>query len=228
MTEAFELETLLDAAGVEQCYRAKLARYGALTLASNRQFNLTGAKIAADFGRQIVDSLTVAPLVERSLIDVGSGGGLPAIPLAIVTGIPVTMIETTRKKARFLERMLSEFELRGEVIAERAEVAAHEVRLRGQFWTGTARAVAVASTVAELLLPFIDVGGCALLQRGSIEDVERNALEDAAAMLGGAVERYIVIDGASDRSVATVRKITPTPARFPRRIGIPEKRPLCM
>jgi 16S rRNA (guanine527-N7)-methyltransferase len=138
------------------------------------------------------------------------------------------MIETTIKKARFLERMLAEFHLRGEVIAGRAEVAAHDERLRGAFRTGTARAVSTAPTVAELVLPLIAAGGAALMQRGTLDERERQALEDAALVLGATVERYIPLDGPADRRIAVVRKTGETSIRFPRRTGIPEKRPLCM
>ena len=138
------------------------------------------------------------------------------------------MPSTDQVKARFLERMLAEFELHGEVVAQRAELAAHEPRLRDAFMTGTARAVSSAPTVAELLLPFIAPGGAALLQRGTLEERERVALEDAAVVLNGSVERYIALDGAADRRIAVVRKTGATPNRFPRRTGIPEKRPLCL
>ena len=227
MNEAYQFESLLEAAGISD-FRPQLARYAVLVLEANRQFNLTGAKTEAEFVGHIADSLTATPLVSRSLVDVGSGGGLPAIPLAIVTGVPVTLIETTLKKARFLERMLEVFELPGEVVAERAEIAAHDPRLRGAFATGTARAVATAPTVAELVLPFIEPGGVALFQRGTLDDRERHALEDASLMLGGIVERYIAIEGPNDRRIAVVRKQSLTATRFPRRTGIPQKRPLCM
>ena len=164
-------------------------RYGALLLEANRSFNLTGAKNAADLAPHILDSLTLRTRAAKSHVDIGSGGGLPAIPLAIVTGIPITMVETTLKKAKFLERMLVEFGLEGEVVAERAEVAAHNspLRLREHFHTGSARAVSSAPTVAELLLPFIQIGGAALLQRGNMDERELNALRDASLMLGGRV-----------------------------------------
>jgi 16S rRNA (guanine527-N7)-methyltransferase len=121
--------------------------------------------------------------------------------------------------------MLSEFGLRGEVVAERAELAAHEPRLREQFASGTARAVSRAPTVAELLLPFLKTGGMAILQRGTMEDRERIALDDASLMLGAKVEDEVRLDG--DRRIVLVRKTGATLERFPRRTGIPEKRPLC-
>jgi 16S rRNA (guanine527-N7)-methyltransferase len=217
---------LLEAGGAPPEHLDRLARYGEAVLDANRQFNLTGAKTAAEFAPHVLDSLTIASEIRGSLVDVGSGGGLPAIPLAIVTGVPVTMIETTIKKARFLERMLAELGLVGEVVAERAEVAGHDPRLREAFLSGTARAVSGASTVAELLLPLLAVGGVAVLQRGAMDTRERHALSDAAVMLGGEVERETILDG--ERRMILVRKQAPTAIRFPRRIGVPEKRPLCL
>ena len=221
-----ELRALLEAGGAPAEHLDRLTRYGEAVLEANRQFNLTGAKSAPEFAPHVLDSLTIAGEMRESLVDVGSGGGLPAIPLAIVTGVPVTMIETTVKKARFLERMLTELGLVGEVVAERAELAAHEERLRGRFMTGTARAVSTAPTVAELLLPLLAVGGRAILQRGTLDERERHALADAAVMLGGEVIEERPLDG--DRRVVLVRKTAPTNSRFPRRTGIPEKRPLCL
>jgi 16S rRNA (guanine527-N7)-methyltransferase len=220
-----ELRALLEAGGAPPEHLDRLARYGDAVLDANRQFNLTGAKSVAEFAPHILDSLAIAPEIRGSLVDIGSGGGLPAIPLAIVTGVPVTMIESTLKKVRFLTRILAELNLRGEAIAERAEIAGHDPRLREQFATGTARAVSSAPTVAELLLPLIAVGGVAVLQRGILDERERHALSDAVLMLGAQVEGETLLDG--ERRVVLVRKLAPTGARFPRRIGIPEKRPLC-
>lgn len=219
------LRALLEAGGAPAEHLDRLTRYGEAVLEANRRFNLTGAKTPAEFAPHVLDSLTIASEVRESLVDVGSGGGLPAIPLAIVTGVPVTMIETTVKKARFLEEMLAELGLPGEVVAERAEVACHEPRLRGRFMTGTARAVSTAPTVAELLLPLLAPGGTAILQRGTMDERERHALADAALMLGGEVIEERPLEG--DRRIVLVRKTAPTNPRFPRRTGIPEKRPLC-
>ena len=220
-----ELRALLEAGGAPAEHLDRLTHYGIAVLEANRQFNLTGAKTAAEFAPHILDSLTVAPYVYDSLIDIGSGGGLPAIPVAIVTGVPVTMIESTVKKVRFLARMIDELKLPGDAIAARAEIAGHDPSFRGRFVTGTARAVSTAPTVAELLLPFIGVGGIAVLQRGIMDERERHALSDAALMLGGQVEDERQLDG--ERRIVLVRKTAPTGIRFPRRTGIPEKRPLC-
>jgi 16S rRNA (guanine527-N7)-methyltransferase len=220
-----DLSEHLKNAGVDSRLVEALARYGEMVLEANRSFNLTGAKTPEELVPHIVDSLSVVPFVRDAHVDVGSGGGLPAIPLAIATGVHVTMIETTRKKVQFLQRMLDELSLAGEVISERAEVAAHDERLREQFSSGTARAVASAPTVAELLLPFVTTGGVAILQRGTIDEGERIALQDAALVLGGQVETEHPLDG--ERRIVLVRKTAATPLRFPRRTGIPQKRPLC-
>lgn len=224
MSEFSELFELL-AGHVPEEHRERLARYAARVLESNRKFNLTGAKSAAEFAPHIIDSVSIAPYVEQSLVDIGSGGGLPAIPLAIATRVPITMVETTVKKANFLRSVLADLGLEGTVVAERAEVAGHDDTLRGRFFTGTARAVSGAPTVAELLLPLIEPGGKAVLQRGTIDDRERRALEDAALVLGAEFEEEFMLDG--ERRIIVLRKTGPTQPRFPRRIGIPEKRPLC-
>ncbi|HTU83857.1 MAG TPA: 16S rRNA (guanine(527)-N(7))-methyltransferase RsmG [Candidatus Acidoferrales bacterium] len=216
---------LLEAAGVEARLLAPLAQYAFAILESNRRFNLTGAKTAAELVPHLIDSLSVAPYVREPYVDVGSGAGLPAIPVAIATGARVTLIESTAKKARFLESAMRQLRVHGEVIAERAEVAAHEDRFRERFASATARAVSAAPTVAELVLPLLEAGGVAILQRGAMDARERTALEDAALMLGGEMERELALEG--ERRILLVRKTGSTPQRFPRRPGVPEKRPLC-
>ena len=217
---------ILAAHALEQRFIEPLARYGEMLLDANRHVNLTGAKSAEEIAAHIVDSLSVVAYVREPHVDIGSGGGFPAIPIAIATGVRVTMIEATGKKARFLREALERLGIAGEVVAERAEVAAHAEQLRERFASGTARAVAIAPTVAELLLPFVAIDGTAILQRGAMEPRERTALEDAALMLGARVEAEEHAGFAS--RILLLQKTQPTPQRFPRRTGIPEKRPLCM
>jgi 16S rRNA (guanine527-N7)-methyltransferase len=197
-----------------------------LVLEARRRFNLTGATTASQLAMHLLDSLTVAPYICGPYVDVGSGAGFPAIPAAIVTGEPVTLVEAAAKKARFLESVLQELRLVGTVIGERAERAARSAKLRESFASGTARAIGTAPTVAELLLPFIAIDGLAVLQRGRADAAELRSLEDAALMLGGEVEGHKV-SGDGARRLIFIRKVRPTPDRFPRRTGIPAKRPLC-
>jgi 16S rRNA (guanine527-N7)-methyltransferase len=226
MDERAALEALLTGAGVEARLAGPLAHYGALLLETNRRFNVSGADTPEELLPHILDSLSIVPYVRGPLVDVGSGGGLPAIPLAVATGAEVTLIESTTKKAAFLEAALGTLKLPGRVIPQRAELAGRDPGLREQFACATARAVSSAPTVLELVVPFLRVGGAAVLQRGRLDERERNAVLDAAPMLGSELAREIEIDG--DCRILLVKKTAPTPQRFPRRTGIPEKRPLCL
>lgn len=225
MDERAALADLLQKGGANPEFIDKLAHYGALLLETNRHFNLTGAATPAELAPHILDSLTLVPFVQAPLVDIGSGGGLPAIPLAIATGVPVTLIESITKKAAFLEAAMGTLGLAGHVIPQRAELAGRDPDLREAFAGATARAVSSAPTVLELVVPFLKVGGVAVLQRGKMEDRERNAVADAAPMLGAEIADEVALDG--DRRILLVRKTTSTPQCFPRRPGVPEKRPLC-
>ncbi len=212
-----------------QAARDRLVAYAVLLLERNLQLNLTAARDADSVAAQIRDSLSVLPYVREPLVDVGSGGGFPALPLAIVTGWQVTLVESVQKKARFLEEAVEQLDLRVSVVCARAEDAAHEPALRERFASATARAVASAPAVLELTLPFLAVGGVAALQRGAFSSEERQAVADAALMLGGDASDEIMLDSASSegRRILLVTKRASTPGRFPRRSGVPAKRPLC-
>lgn len=230
MTEREDILARLHEANLAEPLRERLAEYGALLLSANRRTNLTGARSPAELVPHLLDSLTLVPFLrlgqqpDGAIVDVGSGGGLPAIPLALATGTAVTLIEAAAKKARFLESVLPVLGIAGEIRGERAEQAAHRADLRARFAWATARAVSGLSTVLELTLPFLRVGGAAVLQRGPAEPGEREAAEGAALMLGAQIEA--VHDLPHRRRVLIVRKVRETPGRFPRRSGVPEKRPL--
>jgi 16S rRNA (guanine527-N7)-methyltransferase len=211
--------------GTAPALAERLARYGELVLGFNRTTNLTAARDPATFAAQLLDALTLADDVDGPLIDIGSGAGLPGIPLAIVTGQPVVLVDSVKKKAVFLGRTLRELGLAGEALDARAETLGRNHSFRERFRCATARAVASAPTVAELTVPFLAIGGKALLQRGVMEPEERQAVTDAAVMLGAAfIEERLL---AGDRRIVILEKLSATQARFPRREGIPEKRPLC-
>ncbi len=215
----------LREAGVEQPLAERLAVYAALVLAANRRLNLTGAKDGTAFAAHIADALTLAADVAGPLIDVGSGNGVPGIPLALATGVRVTLLEPIKKRATFLSGALIELGLEGEAVAGRAEEVARDPAYRERFGTATARAVSSAPAVAELTVPFLAIGGRALLQRGSLETLERNAVTDAALVLGAELVEERAVDG--ERRILILAKRTSTSPRFPRKNGIPTKRPLC-
>jgi len=216
----------LAAAGIEENLAVRLAVYAALVLDANRRLNLTGAKTGAAFAAHILDALTLRNDVAGPLIDVGSGNGIPGIPLALATNARVTLLEPIKKRAAFLRKTLSALSLEGEALDMRAEDAARDPAYREAFQTATARAVASAPTVAELTVPFLAIGGRALLQRGTLEQRERNAIADAALVLGGELVEERQLDG--ERRILILEKRSPTSSRFPRKNGVPAKRPLCL
>lgn len=226
MEEQAALTALLEDAGVEARLVEPLARYGGMLLEANRRFNVTGADTPEELLPHLLDSLSIAPYVHGPLVDIGSGGGLPAIPLAILTGVHVTMVESTTKKAAFLEAVLGTLNLQGRIIPQRAELAGRDPALREQFASATARAVSSGPTVLELAVPFLRIGGIAVLQRGRLDERERNAVVDAAPMLGAELIEEVPLGG--ERRILLVRKTAATSPRFPRRTGVPEKRPLCL
>ena len=220
-----ELERLLAGASADPGVVRRLALYGGLVLDANRRFNVTGAKLESEIAEHITDSLSIVPYVSAPYVDVGSGAGFPAIPLAIATGLEMTLIEATAKKARLLEEIMDTLGLAGRVVAERAETAGHRADLRERFASGTCRAVATAPAAAELLLPLIAIGGAAILQRGRLDEAERTSLEDAALVLGGRLDETVALGG--ERRIVLLKKERVTPTRFPRRSGVAQKRPLC-
>jgi 16S rRNA (guanine527-N7)-methyltransferase len=216
----------LRAGGVDAPLAERLAVYAALVVAANRRLNLTGARDGAAFAEHLLDALTLAGDVSAPLVDVGSGNGVPGIPLALATGAAVTLVEPIGKRAAFLRTALSTLGLEGTVVAARAEDAARDPGLREQFQTATARAVASGPAVAELTVPFLAVGGRALLQRGELTARERDAVADAAFVLGAELVEERSVGG--ERRILVLAKRSPTGPRFPRRNGVPAKRPLCL
>jgi 16S rRNA (guanine527-N7)-methyltransferase len=215
---------------LEPAVREKLEAFCLLLLERTASVNLTGARTAETLAEHIRDSIALSPYLREPFVDIGSGGGLPAIPLAIVTGLRGTLVESVAKKCRFLTEAVQQLDLPLEVRSMRAEIAGRESGLRGSFASATARAVGSLSTVLELTVPLLAVGGVAILQRGRIEAWERTAAVDAALVLGAVIEDEVPtgIDGADERRILFARKVKATGPRFPRRPGIPEKRPLCV
>ena len=161
------------------------------------------------------------------LIDVGSGNGLPGIPLALATGARVVLLEPIKKRATFLRAALAALGLDGEALSARAPRTPRAIRPTASVpHRDRARRRRVRPTVAELTLPFLAIGGRALLQRGSLDERERNAVADAALVLGAELVEERPLDG--ERRLVVLEKRAPTGPRFPRKNGVPAKRPLCV
>ena len=178
----------------------------------------------------VADSLVLLDhLGEAStVVDVGSGGGLPGLALKIARpNLAVTLIEADQAKAAFLVQACAALRLSDvEVVARRAEDAGHDRRYREVFDVAVARALAPMPVLAELCLPFVRPGGRLLAQKTDGEDVE--AAGHALEVLGGSLESVQAAPSTARRTgvVVVVAKVASTPAAYPRRAGLPNRKPL--
>ena len=225
---------------------SSLRRYRDLLLAANATLNLTAVREPGAIERRhIAESLAVVRTLEAAgrlpagtrAIDVGSGGGLPGLPLAIVRpDVRVTLLEATGKKARFLERTARDLDLANvKVLDRRAEEAAHDPNERERYDLAVARAVAALATLVELTLPFVKVGGALAAVKGSRAAEEITEAAGALVRCGAGEVRSLSLLaepsglGASDAPsvrLLLIPKVMPTPTDLPRRPGMPAKRPL--
>jgi len=164
----------------------------------------------------------------RRVVDVGSGGGLPGLPLKIMRPeLEMTLVEADRNKAAFLVSACAQLGLAGvEVVDRRAEEVGRDPRHREAFDAAVARAVAPMPVLAELCLPLVRVGGRLLAQKTESEDVSVAAR--AIHILGGAAP---IVSRAPSQArqggtVVIVGKVRPTPDAYPRRAGVPARKPL--
>jgi len=202
----------------------------------NRRVNLTALTDPLDVARKhFLDSLSVLSACDvphnARLIDVGSGAGFPGLPLRIARpDLRVTLLEASRKKCDFLRHAIEALELDGVAIVNaRAEEAGRDPSHREGYAVAAARAVAETATLVEYLLPFVQVGGMALALKSGQAAAEVARAEAAVAALGGRVQRSVPVEvpGLDDRRVVViVEKVAPTPDKYPRRAGMPAKRPI--
>ena len=165
------------------------------------------------------------------VIDVGTGAGFPGIPLKILfPHIQLTLADSVKKKTDFCQHIVQELGLGGvEVIHERAEKLGKDDAHREKYDWVIARAVAQLSELAEYLLPLTKLGGKMLAMKGSSGPAEAQTATGAIELLGGQLLQleHLTLPGVTeDRYLVIVDKIAPTPEKYPRRVGIPAKRPL--
>ncbi|MCA9286982.1 MAG: 16S rRNA (guanine(527)-N(7))-methyltransferase RsmG [Phycisphaerales bacterium] len=226
-----EFGLTLDAAEID-----RLGRYLWLLLETNTHHNLTAIKDADEaWTRHIFDSLTLTAVLgelagseagqEPRVIDVGSGGGLPGIPLAIaMPGLRFTLLEATGKKAAFLRHATAELGLGNvEVVAARAESAGREDGRRDAYDAAVARAVGPLAVIAELTTPFVRTGGLAVLVKGERAEEELAAAKQALHLLH--VGHAGTVETPTGRLVV-LEKLRRTPKPYPRRDGEPRRVPL--
>jgi len=206
----------------------------------NKKINLTAITDYSSVQvKHFLDSLTITlALPEKevekpdfNIIDIGTGAGFPGVPLKIIFPQPrLVLIEPTTKKTAFLHHIIRKLELENiEVLNNRAEEAAHLPLYREQFALVLSRAVALLPTLVELTLPFCQIGGRFIAQKKGEIDQEINRAEKSIATLGGKLGqiRKIELDEFNGvRYLVIIDKICPTPSKYPRRPGLPRRRPI--
>lgn len=204
-----------------------MERYAQLLLEWNRTVNLTGAGTIEEVHAHIADADRLLALswdgIQR-VIDVGSGGGLPAIPLALrLPGVQFSLLDANTRKCAFLQHVAATLPIANiRVLLGRAEDLGRQAQLREQFDRAISRAVAQPPVMLELTLPFVRPGGDLLAE---VSELDPQSLTGVARLLGGGMPR--LRHGPSERDyVLIVDKIEPTPSRYPRRAGLPNRKPL--
>jgi len=165
------------------------------------------------------------------VIDVGSGAGFPGLPLKILhPHTHLTLVESVGKKAAFLEHMVQVLGLSGvEVLNERVEDIGQEKEHRELYDWALARALAPMPTLAEYLFPLVRLGGFVLAQKGPAAPMELENAENSISILGGGNPQLIKVNLPNideTRYLVISEKIKSTPEKYPRRVGMPAKRPL--
>ena len=207
-----------------------LCDFGHAMVKQNEVMNLTGiTEDEAVAKLHLLDSLTVlstADLAGRKLIDVGCGAGFPGVPLAIACpDAQITLLDSLGKRMKWLEEVLPTLGVRAECITARAEEAV--VSRRESYDFATSRAVARLNILLELTAPYVKVGGAVLAMKGAAAKEELAECTNAIKKLGLKLEevREFPIDGTA-HAVIVLRKVAPTPAKFPRRFAQIKKSPL--
>jgi 16S rRNA (guanine527-N7)-methyltransferase len=218
----------LSAAQLEQfrLYAAELASW-------NARVNLTAVDDAQGIlTRHFLDSLACARVwgEPQSLVDIGSGAGFPGLPLKILRPeLELTLVESIGKKTAFLQHLVGLLGLEGVTIrTERAEALGQEAGQRERYDVAAARAVAPLAVLAEYCLPLVRLGGHFLAPKGALVEQELRTAQRALELLGGEVREVAPVQVAEGppRTIVVIAKVAPTPVAYPRRVGLPEKRPL--
>ena len=211
-------------------------QYYTILLDWNQRMNLTAIEDAEDVVyKHFLDSVltlqVTGPLAGKQLIDVGTGAGFPGVALKIMTPtLELCLFDSLQKRIHFLEHLCGQLALKDvRTLHGRAEEFGQNAAYRETFDLATARAVAKLPVLAELCLPFVRVGGQFVALKGPELEQELAESQRALETLGGRlgeIKNIQLAHGQYERNLVVVEKIRPTPKKYPRRAGTPQKAPL--
>lgn len=235
--EFFELmKTASNDVGLEftEGQYEQFIKYMRLLQEWNEKINLTAiAEPKEVILKHFIDSLTINKYLKENatLADVGTGAGFPGIPLKILRpDIKVTLVDSLNKRINFLNEVIEKLNLEDIVtVHSRIEDFGKNKSYREKFDYVTARAVANLAVLSEYLIPIAKIGGKCVCMKGSNVEEEIEFGKKAINVLGGKIEKvdeFVLPDSDISRNVIILSKIKNTPARFPRKAGIPSKEPL--
>ncbi len=211
-----------------------LDAFSEMLIEKNKSVNLTAIKDANGvLIKHLLDSLLVFKFADipkgASIIDVGCGAGFPSLPMLIARqDLDITFLDSTAKKLDFISSVLDTLKLNGSVCHGRAEELSKENVSRETFDFAVARAVANLSSLSELTLPFVKIGGYFIAMKGKEGEAELEQAKVAIKALGGkteSVNSFTLPDG-SERTVIAIKKISQTPTKYPRSSSAILKKPL--
>lgn len=211
-----------------------IEEYKNLILKWNKKVNLTRITETKEFvEKHVIDSLMITKHVEikegESIIDVGTGPGIPGFFLKMARpDIKLTLLETIRKKTDFLFEVVRKLNLKDiEILNDRAENAAKKDPYREGYDMAVARAVSTLNILSELCLPFVKTDGIFVAMKGEKIEEEIRLAENSLDIMGGKIQDIIEYTvGEVKRKLIIIKKEKKTPEKYPRRPGIPEKKPL--
>ena len=212
----------------------KFFKYMELLLEWNKKINLTAITEPEEvILKHFIDSLTISKYIEenKTLADVGTGAGFPGIALKIYRNdIKITLVDSLNKRINFLNEVIEKLDLQDiETIHSRIEDFGKNKKYREKYDYVTARAVANLSVLSEYLIPIAKIDGQCICMKGNNVEEELNTSKNAIKFLGGIiqkVEKFNLPKSDIERNMIILKKIKNTPAKYPRKAGIPAKEPL--
>lgn len=213
---------------------ARLDAFAEMLIETNKSFNLTAIKEPDDVTvKHFADCLSIFKYVDipenAKIIDVGTGAGFPGLVLKLFRpDIQMTFLDSTKKRLGFIENVLNECGIKGDILHMRAEEAAQLNKYREKYDFATARAVAALPVLSEYCLPFVKVGGSFVSMKSAESNEEISEAKKAINILGGKIEEDILFDLVENmpRRIICIKKNSQTPTKYPRPSVQISKKPL--